>query len=138
TLVPGWNLVPRWRTRMLPGTTASPPNFFTPRRCPPESRPFRELPPAFLWAISRYSLLLLRGGLGGGLRLRRGLLRRRLLGRGLLRGGLLRRGLLGGRLLLALGLLRLRPRRRLGARLRPLAVGQDVGHPKHRDLLAVA
>ena len=34
TLRPGWNFVPRWRTRMLPPSTCSPPNFFTPRRRP--------------------------------------------------------------------------------------------------------
>src|SRR5688572_3370223 len=68
---------------MLPPTTSWPPNFFTPRRRPAESRPLRELPPAFLCAISNY-LLLLRG---------------RLLGRGLLGSGLLSRGfLLGSRL----------------------------------------
>src|ERR671911_28679 len=37
---------------MLPGTTASPPNFFTPRRLDSESRPLRDEPPAFLCAIS--------------------------------------------------------------------------------------
>src|SRR5271169_6079844 len=41
---------------MLPGITASPPNFLTPRRRPRLSRPLREEPPAFLWAI-RHSLL---------------------------------------------------------------------------------
>src|SRR3712207_6284312 len=41
---------------MLPGTTASPPNFFTPRRRPALSRPLREDPPAFLCAISKYYL----------------------------------------------------------------------------------
>src|SRR5208283_5813859 len=44
-------LVPRWRMMMLPPTTDSPPNFFTPRRRPSESRPLREEPPAFLCAI---------------------------------------------------------------------------------------
>ena len=52
------------------GDDASPPNFFTPRRRPAESRPLREEPPAFLCAISNYSLLTpSRGrgfGLGGG------------------------------------------------------------------------
>src|SRR5258707_5345123 len=42
---------------MLPGTTISPPNFLTPRRRPPESRPLRDEPPAFLWAIVGVSLL---------------------------------------------------------------------------------
>src|SRR6516164_126334 len=36
---------------ILPGTTISPPNFFTPRRRPRLSRPLREEPPAFLCAI---------------------------------------------------------------------------------------
>ena len=51
TLRPGIILVPRWVTMMLPARTFSPPYFFTPRRLPAESRPFREEPPAFLWAI---------------------------------------------------------------------------------------
>src|SRR5271168_3460764 len=51
TCVPGWNLVPRCRTMMLPGTTISPPNFLTPSRRPALSRPLREEPPAFLCAI---------------------------------------------------------------------------------------
>src|SRR5688572_23855965 len=76
---------------MLPPTTSWPPNFFTPRRRPAESRPLRELPPAFLCAISNY-LLLLRSGLRGGRLLRRSLLRGGLLGRSFL----LRRGLLLG------------------------------------------
>src|SRR5580693_3008136 len=38
---------------MLPASTCSPPNFFTPRRWPAESRPLREEPPDFLWAIGR-------------------------------------------------------------------------------------
>jgi hypothetical protein len=33
---------------MFPARTCWPPNFFTPRRCPALSRPFLELPPAFL------------------------------------------------------------------------------------------
>src|SRR6187401_2496628 len=65
---------------MLPPMTFSPPNFFTPRRRPAESRPLRDEPPAFLCAISNY-LLLLRARVFGGL------LGRRLLGRGLLRRG---------------------------------------------------
>ncbi len=48
TLAPACHLVPRWRTRMLPLMTLSPPNFFTPRRRPAESRPLRDEPPAFL------------------------------------------------------------------------------------------
>src|SRR6478735_487324 len=79
---------------MLPPTTSWPPNFFTPRRRPAESRPLRELPPAFLCAISNYLLLLV--GLLGGRLLRRGLLGRSLLVRGLrTRAVLDRRGLLG-------------------------------------------
>src|SRR6187431_3341727 len=79
---------------MLPPTTSWPPNFFTPRRRPAESRPLRELPPAFLCAISNY-LLLVVGRLGGRL-LRRGLLGRSLVVRGLrTRAVLDRRGLLG-------------------------------------------
>src|SRR5689334_15944556 len=43
---------------MLPASTASPPNFLTPRRRPALSRPLREEPPAFLCAIrlAPYSL----------------------------------------------------------------------------------
>src|SRR5216684_5853443 len=52
TRSPGWNLVPRCRTMMLPGMTISPPNFLTPSRRPALSRPLREEPPAFLCAIS--------------------------------------------------------------------------------------
>src|SRR5579864_1612088 len=51
TSPPGWNLVPRWRTMMLPATTISPPNFLTPSRRPRLSRPLRDEPPAFLCAI---------------------------------------------------------------------------------------
>src|SRR6266702_3724950 len=58
TRSPGWNLVPRWRTMMLPGMTISPPYFLTPSRRPALSRPLREEPPAFLCAI--LSLLRLR------------------------------------------------------------------------------
>src|SRR6201984_491604 len=32
TPVPGWNLVPRWRTRISPAWTTWPPNRLTPRR----------------------------------------------------------------------------------------------------------
>src|SRR6266566_2061641 len=38
---------------MLPASTSSPPKIFSPRRCPAESRPLREDPPAFLCAIYR-------------------------------------------------------------------------------------
>src|SRR6266568_3611735 len=51
TLRPACHLVPRWRAIMLPASTSSPPNIFSPRRCPAESRPLREDPPAFLCAI---------------------------------------------------------------------------------------
>src|SRR5438874_2354649 len=51
TRLPGWNLVPRCRTMMLPGMTISPPNFLTPSRRPALSRPLRDEPPAFLCAI---------------------------------------------------------------------------------------
>src|SRR5919109_709539 len=53
TLAPAWNLVPRWRTRMLPARTSSVPNFLTPRRRPAVSRPLRDEPPAFLCAIAQ-------------------------------------------------------------------------------------
>src|SRR5258706_10205985 len=55
TLAPGWYLVPRWRTRMLPASTIWPPKRLTPRRWPGESRPLRELPPAFLCAMAKSS-----------------------------------------------------------------------------------
>src|SRR5215813_7958442 len=119
TLAPAWKVVPRWRTRMLPAGTTWPPKRFTPRRWPGESRPLRELPPAFLCAIAL--LLLGLRGLGlGGLRLRLGLALGgdrlgllRLLGLGF---GLGLGGLLGG----------------LGA------VGQDLGDAQDREVLAVA
>src|ERR671925_675895 len=52
TFTPACTRVPRWRTRIWPALTRSPPNTFTPRRFAWESRPFLELPPAFLCAIS--------------------------------------------------------------------------------------
>src|SRR5690625_3368807 len=55
TPVPGFHLVPRWRTMMLPAITSWPPNSLTPRRRPAESRPLRELPPAFFCAIASVS-----------------------------------------------------------------------------------
>src|SRR6185437_1604198 len=64
TCVPGWNLVPRWRTMMLPGTTAWPPHFLTPRRRPALSRPLRDEPPAFLCAMSRAPRYAGRSGAG--------------------------------------------------------------------------
>src|SRR6185437_16147946 len=93
TLAPGCHLVPRWRMMMLPGMTASPPNFFTPRRLDSESRPLRDEPPAFLCAIG---LLLQSSNL---LVFRRGC---SLLRRGLL-GGLLGGFRFGGSLLRRLG-----------------------------------
>src|ERR1700693_2560229 len=51
TLSPGKNFVPRWRTRMEPPVTSSPPNRLTPRRCELESRPLREEPCPFLCAM---------------------------------------------------------------------------------------
>src|SRR4030088_3773532 len=52
TLVPARTGVPRWRTRIFPARTDSPPKRFTPSRLECESRPFRVLPPAFLCAMS--------------------------------------------------------------------------------------
>src|ERR1700688_331441 len=121
TLAPGWNLVPRWRTRMLPGMTISPPNFLTPSRRPAVSRPLRELPPAFLWAIPNSSALArlrLAARLGLGL----GLGRPVFAGLGLGGGGCSRLGggLLGcGRVLAGGGSL-LRRRLLLCCRLPPL------------------
>src|SRR5690348_8389423 len=57
TPVPGWNLVPRCRTRISPALTTWPPKRFTPRRCALESRPLRELDAPFLCAMAA-SLLL--------------------------------------------------------------------------------
>src|SRR5712675_1084684 len=53
TFLPGWSLVPRCRTRMVPAVTLSPPNFLTPRYCGLESRPLREEPTPFLCAMAR-------------------------------------------------------------------------------------
>src|SRR5262245_50928650 len=130
TFSPGCHLVPRWRTMMLPARTRWPPVFLTPRRCPAESRPLREEPPAFLCAISDSLFLRLGGGLlRRGLRLGRRLLRRRLCF-----------SLLRFRLLL--GLLRLRLRRGLLFRFqrglrRLLAVGQDLGDAERSQKLAM-
>src|ERR1019366_4475573 len=55
TLRPACHLVPRWRARILPASTISPPVDFKPSRRPAESRPFREDPPAFLCAMSALS-----------------------------------------------------------------------------------
>src|SRR6185437_7489216 len=57
TFAPGWNLVPRCRTRISPAWTDWPPKRLTPSRCAFESRPLRELDAPFLCAIYR-SLLL--------------------------------------------------------------------------------
>src|SRR6185503_14708918 len=59
TPVPGCQVVPRWRMMMLPATTFSPPKAFTPSRRPAVSRPLRDEPPAFLWAMGDYSLSVL-------------------------------------------------------------------------------
>src|ERR1700751_1484688 len=52
---PGWNLVPRGRTRISPALTTWPPNRLTPSRCAAESRPLRELEAPFLCAMSMVS-----------------------------------------------------------------------------------
>src|SRR6185437_6649058 len=49
---PGWNVVPRWRTRIEPALTSSPPKALRPRRLLSESRPLRDEPPAFLCAMT--------------------------------------------------------------------------------------
>src|ERR1700712_4409718 len=49
TFLPGWNLVPRWRTMIVPAWIWVPPNTFTPRRCALESRPLRVEPPPFVF-----------------------------------------------------------------------------------------
>src|SRR6476659_3209807 len=51
TFMPGWKRVPRWRTRIDPAFTSSPPKALRPRRLLSESRPLREDPPAFLCAM---------------------------------------------------------------------------------------
>src|SRR5262245_28179255 len=66
TLAPAWNLVPRWRTRMLPARTSSAPNFLTPRRRPAVSRPLRDEPPAFLCAMDQTPYPARSGGLDVG------------------------------------------------------------------------
>ena len=53
TLTPGLILVPRWRMMIDPPVISWPANAFTPSRCAFESRPFVELPPPFLCAITR-------------------------------------------------------------------------------------
>src|SRR3990172_2621503 len=59
--------VPRWRTRIVPERTCSPPNRLTPKRCDWLSRPLRLQPPPFFWAISDQPFFFL-GLLGAGLR----------------------------------------------------------------------
>src|SRR6185503_19267854 len=56
---------------IMPDSTCWPPKRFTPRRWPPESRPLREEPPAFLCAMT--SLLIPAPLLLGALLLGRGL-----------------------------------------------------------------
>ena len=51
TFSPGWTCVPRCRTMIEPAGTSSPPYVLTPSRFAWESRPLRELPPAFLCAM---------------------------------------------------------------------------------------
>src|SRR5262245_491126 len=123
TLAPGWNLVPRWRTRMLPARTDSPPNFLTPRRRPAVSRPFRDEPPAFLCAIEPAPYNSESRRLCGiALRLGLGLLR------------LARPWLLGRLALSGFGLRSLLLRRNRWLR----AVGQDLRDPHQREILPVA
>lgn len=50
TFKPGWILVPRWRTNILPARTNWPSALFTPSILGCESRPFLELPTPFLCA----------------------------------------------------------------------------------------
>src|SRR5215207_5869341 len=52
TRSPGWNFVPRCRTRISPALTSWPPYRFTPSRWAAESRPLRELDAPFLCAIA--------------------------------------------------------------------------------------
>src|SRR3978361_1592733 len=51
TRSPGWNLVPRCRTRISPALTNWPPKRLTPSRWACESRPLRELDAPFLCAM---------------------------------------------------------------------------------------
>src|SRR6185295_6614121 len=52
TFLPGWNLVPRWRTMIVPALTLVPPNAFTPRRWALESRPLRVEPPPLVFDMA--------------------------------------------------------------------------------------
>src|SRR5688572_5424922 len=54
------NVIPRCRTMIEPAGTSCPSPTFTPRRWPALSRPFFELEPAFLWAMSSYSSFFVR------------------------------------------------------------------------------
>src|SRR6187399_332900 len=58
--------MPRWRTMIEPAETSWPSPAFTPRRWPTLSRPFFELEPAFLCAISGYSSFFVAGLRGVG------------------------------------------------------------------------
>src|SRR4051794_36551989 len=66
TLRPGWNLVPRWRTMIVPAVTLVPPNSFTPRRWAFESRPLRVEPPPLVFDIAGSSALRDRDDLDDG------------------------------------------------------------------------
>ena len=55
TFLPAWNLVPRWRTMMLPALTTWPPNTLTPSIFGCESRPLRVEPPPFFCAMVQCS-----------------------------------------------------------------------------------
>jgi hypothetical protein len=58
TLSPGWNLVPRWRTMIVPARTFVPVVTFTPSRCDAESRPFlEEAAPFFFDMPETYAFL---------------------------------------------------------------------------------
>ncbi len=52
TLSPGWNLVPRWRTMIVPARTFVPVVTFTPSRWDAESRPFLEEAAPFFFDMS--------------------------------------------------------------------------------------
>src|SRR5687767_5538233 len=51
TFGPGWNVLPRWRTMIVPDRTYWPSPRLTPSRLPALSRPFLLDEPAFLCAI---------------------------------------------------------------------------------------
>src|SRR3990172_3368013 len=53
TFFPGFHFVPRWRARIFPPTTCSPPNFLRPNLWADESRPLREEPTPFLCAMNK-------------------------------------------------------------------------------------